>query len=293
MSDFPFHYTPENCSVSGNPKWISPPTDGDTPTVQLPIRMASMDAPERHYGGADDKHPGKFDDDFEHFLNKAGKDLDEELRDYLRPRLRNRCCSRQIQAGIDAFHHFQQTVDARLARKGKNGKELTPRHLFVRVSNETFDRYGRMLAYINAAYETTELASIPADQRPSFNLQMMQDGYGVSLVIYPNIPKPADLELVQTAVREARQQKKGLWKDGDSVLLPYEFRWIVDTIGGKRHGPDRYCADIASGELYVPQQYFKVLPENRLFFYEQDLDKALEMKLTPTAQMESQLAVTH
>lgn len=291
MSDFPFHYTPENCSVSGNPKWISPPTDGDTPTVQLPIRAASTDAPERHYCGADDNHPDKFDSDFEHFLNKAGKNLDEELKDYLRPRLRKKACSRQIQAGIDAFHHFEQIVDARLARTGKNGKVLTPRHLFVRVSNETFDRYGRMLAYINAAYEPSELASIPLEQRPSFNLQMMQDGYAVSLVIYPNIPKPADLQLVQTAVREARQGKKGLWSDGELVLLPYEFRWIVDTIGGKRDGPDRYCADISNSKLYVPQQYFKVLPEERLFFYEEDLDKALEMGLTPTAEMESQLAV--
>jgi hypothetical protein len=39
-----------------------------------------------------------------------------------------------------------------------------------------------------------------------------------------------------------RKDEKGLWADEQKALLPYGFRWIVDTITGKRQGPDRFCA---------------------------------------------------
>jgi hypothetical protein len=57
----------------------------------------------------------------------------------------------------------------------------------------------------------------------------------------------------------------------------------VDTIAGKRRGPDRYCADLASGRLHPPQRYHEVLPEDRLFFYPEHLVQALSMGfvLTP------------
>jgi len=149
--------------------------------------------------------------------------------------------------------------------------------MFVMVAEEVFDRYGRLLAYVNGAYEKKERETIPESKRPTFNLQMLQEGQAVSLLIYPNIPKPADLELVQTAVRKARATNKGFWKGPDNLLLPYEFRWIIDTIKGTRTGPDRYCADISTGKLYQPQHYYKVLPESRLFFYTKDLVEALKM----------------
>ena len=106
---------------------------------------------------------------------------------------------------------------------------------------------------------------------------MVQDGQAVSLLIHPNVPEPDDLKLVQSAVRNARTKGKGFWSQGDAVLLPYEFRWIADTISGKRHGPDRYCADISTAKLHMPQRYHEVLPENRLFFYPENLVDALSM----------------
>jgi endonuclease YncB( thermonuclease family) len=42
---------PENRAFGDKPIWISA-TDGDTPTIQLPIRMMGMDAPELHYVSA-------------------------------------------------------------------------------------------------------------------------------------------------------------------------------------------------------------------------------------------------
>ncbi len=279
MSPFKLNYTPENLAFAENPVWVSA-TDGDTPTLTSPVRMLGINAPEYHYLGATEKNSGKYDGDMESFLTKAGKDLDQGLKEHLGPRLKAKPCTIQIQAGKEAFDHFQKIVKARLDRGvGKNGKALTPRKLFIMVSRDVFDRYGRLLAYVNAAYEKKERESLPPAKRPTFNLQMMQDGYAVSLLIYPNIPKPSDLKLVQDAVKNARIRGKGFWNQGEKVLLPYEFRWIVDTITSKRHGPDRYCADFSTGQLFPPQKYYLVQPENRLFFFAENIVDALKTGL--------------
>jgi hypothetical protein len=110
---------------------------------------------------------------------------------------------------------------------------------------------------------------------------MAQEGHAVSLVIYRNIPEPDDLELLQQAVKNARDKGKGLWKEGARALLPYEFRWIVDTLSGKRSGPDRYCADITTGLLHKPEHYYRVEPENRMFFFKQHFSAAVGMGLVP------------
>ncbi len=276
MPLYSFQYTPEHLAVGDKPDWVSA-TDGDTPSLRFPIRMMGIDAPELHYQGAMETTPGKYDGQFETFSANAGKDLEAGLRQYLTKKISNKACSRHIAAGKAAFDHFQTIVRKRLARKGKNGKPISPRNLFIMVSREVFDKYGRLLAYVNAAYEKKERETIPVSKRPTFNLQMLQDGHAVSLLIYPNIPKRDDLELVQSAVRKARTTNRGFWKGPDNLLLPYEFRWIVDTIKGTRKGPDRYCADLISGTLYRPQQYYKVQPENRLFFQKKDLVHALSM----------------
>jgi len=271
-----FPYKPEHLAFGDKPVWVSA-TDGDTPTLQFPIRMLGIDAPELHYHGATATTPGKYDAPLSTFLATAGKDLDAGLKQHLAKKLINNACSRHIAAGQASFEHFQSMAQKRLARIGKNGKSLTLRHIFAMVAEEVFDRYGRMLAYVNGAYEKKERETIPESKRPTFNLHMLQEGQAVSLLIYPNIPKPSDLELVQTAVHKARTTNKGFWKGPDNLLLPYEFRWIIDTIKGTRSGPDRYCADISTGKLYQPQRYYKVLPESRLFFYAKDLVEALKL----------------
>lgn len=278
MVSFPFDYEPENFAVADKPVWVSA-ADGDTPTLQFTIRMLGIDAPELHYAGATEKNPGKFNSVMESFLGKAGKNLDPGLKKHLASRLKAKPSTRQIKAGKDAFDHFQEIAKQRLDRGvGKNGKPLAPRKIFIMVSKkEVFDRYDRLLAYVNAAYEKKERDKIPPAKRPTFNLQMLQDGHAVSIIIYPNIPKPDDLKLAQDAVHSARTGKKGFWKQGDKTLLPYEFRWIVDTISGKRNGPDRYCSDMKTAELFPPQQYYKVLPENRLFFFKENIGDAIKM----------------
>ena len=270
------HYIPEKLALGDKPSFVSS-TDGDTPTIQLPIRMLGMDAPELHYAGATEKNPGKFDKDMERFLTGKGKHLDAGLLAYLKPRLKNKPSTRHITAGRVAFGHFEKIVTERLDRgvNKRTGKPLTQRKLFTMVSEQVFDRYGRLLAYVAPTYTKAERDKIPATRRPTFNLQMIRDGYAISLIIYPNIPKPQDLALVRDAVRAARQYKRGFWKSNTPPLHAYEYRWIVDTLSGKRDGPSRYCGDFDTGKLYKPDQYFRVPEENRLWFFEEDLGEAL------------------
>ena len=275
---FPISYDPEKLALGDAPKFVSA-TDGDTPTIQLPIRMLGVDAPELHYAGATQINPGKFDKDLEKFLTGKGKQLDAGLRAYLKPRLKAKPSTRHIVAGKAAHDHFQSIVAARLDR-GKNkitGKPLVPRHLFTMISEQVFDKYGRLLAYVAPSYTKDERDKIPESKRPTFNLQMVQEGHAISLLIFPNVPKAADLARIRDAVKSARQHKRGFWKDKTPLLHAYEYRWIVDTLSGKRNGPDRYCGDFVTGKLYKPQQYYLVPEENRLWFYDTDIGEALQM----------------
>lgn len=275
---FKLDYIPEHLKLGDEAGLVST-TDGDTPKIDIPVRMLGIDAPELHYLGADKAHPGKFDADFVGFLANAGQNLNAGLKAYLAPRLLNNASTRQITSGDTAHAHFDEILKTRLARVGVHGQPLVNRKLFIMVAEEIFDKHGRMLAYINANYTAEERAAIPEINRPTFNLQMMQDGHATSLLIYPNVPKESDLKLIQAAINTARQPAapKGFWAQGDEVLLAYEFRWIIDTIKGTRQGPDRFCGDISTGVLYNPQQYYLVAPENRLFFYGEHVGAAYSM----------------
>lgn len=155
-----FPYKPEHLAFGDKPVWVSA-TDGDTPTLQFPVRMLGIDAPELHYQGASSTTPSKYDVPFSTFLTAAGKDLDAGLKQYLAKKLLNNACTRHIAAGQATFEHFQAMAQKRLARTGKNGKPITPRHIFAMVAEEVFDRHGRMLAYINGAYEKKNVRRFP------------------------------------------------------------------------------------------------------------------------------------
>ena len=170
--------------------------------------MLGINAPELHYQGATATTAGKFDVPFGSFLTADGKDLDAGLKQHLAKKLINNACTRHIADGQASFEHFPALAQKRLARKGKNGKPLTPRHMFMMVAKEVFDRYGLLLAYVNGAYEKKERETIPENTRPTFNLQKLQEGQAVSLLIYPNIPSPQILGWSKTSsVKHGRRIK--------------------------------------------------------------------------------------
>lgn len=280
MATFSIDYQAEHLEIGGKPSFLFA-ADGNTPTAAFPIRMLGIDAPEVRYGSAHEGKPGAYDKPMADFLSGKGKDLDPGLKEFLAPRLAAGACSRHIEAGRQAAEHFKKLAEKRLARVGKAGKPLAPRQLFVMVAQQAFDDAGRLLGCLNAAYSKDELKALPPARRPTFNLQMLQDGQATSLLIFPNLPKTADLELARKAVQTARAKKKGFWQQDETLLLGYELRWIIDMILGKRPGPTRYCADCTTGEVFKPQHYWRVLPENRVFFQLDDLSYAFDLGFWP------------
>jgi endonuclease YncB( thermonuclease family) len=201
MALFPFRHTPEGLAYGDKPHWL-PAADGQAPTVGIPVRLLGVDAPEARYGGASRDNPGKLDGALASFLAKAGDGLDAGLKAHLEKRLVNGASTRQVAAGEAAWRHFEEMVKRRLDRgTSKSGKPLAPRSLFCMASKAPFDRHGRLHAYVNASYDRKEREAIPPARRPTFNLEMLQAGQAVSLLVYPNLPGAADLELVQAAVR--------------------------------------------------------------------------------------------
>jgi hypothetical protein len=154
-------YTPETLALGDKPVFVCA-TDGDTPTIQAPIRMLGMDAPELHYGGATQANPGKFDAAFATFLTGTGKTLDAGLKAHLAQRLDAAASTRHILAGAAAHAHFEKIVAKRLRRlSDKTGKEIAQRKLFSMVSQQVFDRYGRLLAYVAPSYTREEREATP------------------------------------------------------------------------------------------------------------------------------------
>jgi hypothetical protein len=72
-------------------------------------------------------------------------------------------------------------------------------------------------------------------------------------------------------------QSQRVARSSTPPLHTYEFRWILDTISGKRSGPDRICSDLQTAKLYAPQHYYKVADENRLWSFAEEVGNACDM----------------
>ncbi len=247
---------------AGKARWVGN-TDGDTPTIQLTIRLLGIDAPETHYPGT--QQPSAFDATLENLLKTHRRAFKTEaFREYLAPRLIERAGTRQLQWGERARTAFEELATQRLRHRA--GGQTRYRNLHLTVGEQMFDQYRRLLAYVAPEEKNP-------DKRVTFNLLLMQEGWAVNYFIYPNLPKPDDWVRVQQAVRQARRERKGFWKD-ETLLLGYEYRFCVDTLLGKRTGPDKYCVDVTTGKLYAPYEYYIVEPENRLFVIKEHLPQA-------------------
>jgi endonuclease YncB( thermonuclease family) len=247
---------------AGKARWVGN-TDGDTPTIQLTIRLLGIDAPEIHYPGR--QKPSASDNKLENLLKTHHRAFKtKEFREYLAVKLLDRPGTRQLQWGERARRAFEELALQRLRRRA--GGQTRYRNLYLTVGEQSFDQYRRLLAYVAPEEKNPQ-------KRRTFNLLLMQEGWAVNYFIYPNLPKPDDWVKVQQAVRQARREKKGFWED-ETLLLGYEYRFCVDTLLGKRTGPDKYCVDVTTGILYKPYEYYLIEPENRLFVIKEHLRRA-------------------
>ncbi|MFX3625004.1 MAG: OmpL47-type beta-barrel domain-containing protein [Ectobacillus sp.] len=120
----------------------------------------------------------------------------------------------------------------------------------VIVGAEAKDSYGRLLAQI-----------VRKSDNLNTNLEMVRQGYASTYFIWP-IGDPAVYETFQAAVKEAKDNGRGIWNPANPLLeLPFAFRAREQ---GK--GFTRYVADYKTKTYVEPEKWAEVPVENRIFF---------------------------
>jgi endonuclease YncB( thermonuclease family) len=194
-----------------------------------------------------------------YYLKKSGflGTLDDQLQQYLQPKLTKESIKTHKNLGFEARDYLESILEE---------------DLVVTFDREVFDRYERLLVYLSA------------NEHKSYNLLLIQAGYALPYLIYPNAVTPTEdgewnyekIEEIQKTTIGARKHNLGIWVHIDQILLPMELRFLT-----RRELPQKYCADLESHFLYPPEHYFKIPIENRLFFYPKDVILALQHGFSP------------
>ncbi|MEJ1157400.1 hypothetical protein [Prosthecomicrobium sp. N25] len=267
-------------------------TDGDTPKIEMPIRMLSVDTPEvtaRTAEGA-----AMVDQQFSQlaeWLRAGSAPASPDFAAYILPKLSTgQAGTLQFTNGKAASNWFKAEIDRRLTRP-----DGSRRKLFVRVSQAPFDNYGRLLAYIAPNYSPQERATMTHAERATFNLGLVEAGQAAPFVLYPNIPGELDYPLLTAKAVEAFEAKRGQWADPLS-LTGYEYRMcekLFDITRRLKAGEklttaqrfewrSRYAADVRTRELHEPEGYMAIPEPYRLWFWPQDVqDGFAKLNLVP------------
>jgi endonuclease YncB( thermonuclease family) len=149
---------------------------------------------------------------------------------------------------------------------------------FIALSYEMFDSYGRVLAFVHK----NDVKNRPL----SYNYAMLEEGLALPYFIWPNInpfrkeasilaaayANPAEflkktrgdkqLTDARASVEAARKNKKGVFADKKLILEAFELRCLA-----RKSAPTRAFIDLNSDDPVIKKanEYFTVLPENRLF----------------------------
>jgi endonuclease YncB( thermonuclease family) len=271
-------------------------TDGDTPNIRMPIRMLSVDTPEvtaRSEAGAAkvDAKLAQLAD----WIDQGKAPISASLAAVLKPKLATgKAGTLHFQQGKQASAFAKQNVETRLTRP-----DGSKRNLFVRTADSPFDNNHRLLAYVAPDFSPKELATLGRQQRSTFNLDLVANGWAATFVIYPAVPGELDLPLLVDAAATARASGLGIWAD-PLTLLAYEYRAmeklfsvtkkIVDKVdlrpGEARSWRERYCVDMRSRRLHGPEAWIEVPPEYRLFLWPQDVSDAVSrLNLVPAPEL--------
>ncbi len=275
----------------GTTKYIRA-TDGDTPYVSTSIRMLSIDTPEVHYPGT--QKPSKQDESLAQlaeWIKEGRSPIKKELGKFLTPKLETgKAGTLHEEQGEKATEKFVEMVEEKLERP--SGRT---RSVFIMASDEHFDQYGRLLAYMAPSYNAEERETMTREERATFNLLMIKSGWAASLMIYPSLPRHVDLVMFYEAAKEACKGKAGAWSD-PKTLTGYEFRMCVKLFNvtkkivdgedvrsrDKRSWISRYCVDMTTRKIYNPQDYIKVEPFKRIFIWPKNVSEAVgTMNLLP------------
>lgn len=273
---------------------IGDPADGDTPNITQPLRLVSVDTPEKEsVAGKPETAQRKLDITRKRIESGMfGPLLDDKLAAYFLKKLTKDAAARHITAGHGASDAFQKLLDNRAPRNKQNQRALA-----VMPTGEIIDRYGRMLAYVAPWLAKPKEVPIDDARRATFNLNLIESGWGAIFLIYPSIPKTSDLKLATDAAATAWSKKKGQWSGGnENLLLAYEYRAVVKLAATPKHGSfesgasasdrkaaaadllatafQRVCVDIRTAKIHGLQGFHDIDPPARLWVWQQDLKKA-------------------
>lgn len=226
--------------------------DGDTLAIEQPVRLVSVDTPEKNaYAGGPDKSQPKLDRARGRLESGFYNALPKPLRTYLLERLTPDAAAHHIEAADAATQAFDEILARRLSR-GDGGQ----RKLAVMPAGEIIDRNGRMLVYLAPWFANDAKDPLPPKgdpERQTFNLDMIRSGWGAFFPIYPSLPGDYDFNLAIEAAETAWDDKLGAWDVyGSTILLGYEFRACIKLAGplfvARQAGKD-------NRNFYTPEEY--------------------------------------
>jgi endonuclease YncB( thermonuclease family) len=129
---------------SAQPRQLARTSDGDTPVIDQPIRMVSIDTPEKqHYAGLPPTAQAKLNRCRDRLQDGTYAAVPAGLRDFLVGRLTPDAAERHIAAGLGATAAFEALQNQRLTRPDGGRRRVA-----VIPTGELIDRYGRLLAYL-------------------------------------------------------------------------------------------------------------------------------------------------
>lgn len=242
--------------------------------------MVSVDTPEKAgFAGKPSTAQAKLDACRQRLQDGVFPELPDELRVHLLDRLGPDAAERHISAALRASQYFDVVLAERLTRD--DGRQ---RKLAVLPTGELVDRYGRLLAYLAPWYAGGDSDPVPPKNDPrrrTFNLDMIDSGWGVLFLLYPSLPADdTDYRLAVTAADAAWTERRGMWAEfGEGLLLPYEYRACIRL--GTPNPADavdsafsRTCYDLRTGTNLGPYGYPAAPPSARLWVWRDQQDQA-------------------
>ena len=190
-----------------------------------------------------------------------------------------------------AENKLEELIESDMKKLGLNSDSMK---FFLPFSYEILDQYGRLLSFVHVDKKnpviTTDIGHIE-----SYNFRMLESGHSLPYFIWPNInpfrkesdivravyDSPSDfrtkisddlsLGRARDAVKKAREDEVGVFQriveyegvETQNLLLEaFELRYL-----SRQKAPSRYFIDLcsSSNQIIKPTEYFKYLPEDRLF----------------------------
>lgn len=254
--------------------------DGDTVDVQQPVRMVSLDTPEKSgYAGSPAISQPKLDRCRERLEHGFFPDIPATLTEYLVAKLTPDAAKRHIDAANRASEELRSAVTERLAKP-----DGTQRKLAVLPTGAFLDENARLLAYLAPWYSKAELPPKDDPRRETFNLQQIRTGWGAFFPIYPSLPGNDDMNRTIEAARIAWEAPLGARDEfGEDLLLAYEYRACIKLAADPQTADPaklteeafrRHCVDLRDLNLRGRFDWSDVPGWARLWIWEEDLEQA-------------------